>query len=48
MFAVKQGRVAVVKTLVENGRADVNLEENVSSKYVIIANYASWKMHAGL
>jgi hypothetical protein len=30
MFAVKQGRFDVVRTLVENGRADVNIKENVS------------------
>lgn len=30
MFAAKQGNLAAVRTLVENGRADVNLWENVS------------------
>lgn len=30
MFAVRQGKLDVVRTLVENGMADVNIEETVS------------------
>ena len=30
IFAAKQGNLDIVRTLVENGRADVNLPESVS------------------
>ena len=29
MYAAKHGKIGVVRTLVENGRADVNIKENV-------------------
>ena len=39
MYAVKQGNVDVVRTLVENGRADVNVTENVSSFNIANLDY---------
>ena len=47
MFAASHGQLKLVRLLVEDGKADLNIAENVSSIYKLVKSKSQWKLITG-